>query len=83
MNDETYGQWFAYRMCNGHGGDAGKWTVGYQEKARAPIVRARTQGGTPVVFSNKNRAETRADQMNANGEKPKPTKADESDDRQD
>ena len=66
----AYGCWFPFRMCNGHGADAGKWTVGFQEKAGADIVLAKRPSGAKVVFTNANRAATHADQLNASGVKP-------------
>ena len=70
MNESTYNTWFAFRLCNGHGANAGKWAVGFQEKPGSEIRIAKWPSGGKAVFEKRDGACTHAEQLNSTGARP-------------
>ena len=64
MNDTVYGKWGTFRMCNGHGANAGKWSVMRQESKGADIEIAQRPSGGNVAYVSKKGAEDHATLLN-------------------
>lgn len=70
MSDSTYNTWFAFRLCNGHGSNAGKWAVGFQRKTGGEVHIAQRPSGGTAAFKTRDGACSHADHLNNIGATP-------------